>query len=165
MNSAMHRKRILIFVAITYGLSIVPYLVVFLGGRQSGANADLAAGRLVLMFAPMIGAIATRLITREGWSNNLLRPDLSGGRWRYYLAAWFLPAVASLVGGAFYYLLVPGHFDPSMTANRELTMATTESATEFFLTQVFIAMVTPVSTALIVSFGEEFGWRAHLLPS
>jgi len=83
----MDRQRIFIFVAITYGLSIVPYLVVFLGGRQSGANADLAAGRLVLMFAPLIGAIATRLITREGWSNSLLRPDLSGGRWRYYLAA------------------------------------------------------------------------------
>jgi len=51
-----------------------------------------------------------------------------------------------------------------MTAYRELTGATTGSATEFFLTQVFITLVTPVSTALIVSLGEEFGWRAYPLP-
>jgi len=120
------------------------------------------------MFAPMIGAIATRLITREGWSNTLLRPDFRRGRWRYYLAAWFLPPVAALVGAAIYYLLFPGNFDPSMTSYRELAETPTGSAMEpwvFLITQVGIGVVvTPLSLTLIVSLGEEFGWRAYLLP-
>jgi membrane protease YdiL (CAAX protease family) len=164
MISTSDRKRIFIFVAVTFGLTWAGYLAVFLGSRQSGSFGDLGAGRLVLMFAPMIAAIAARLITREGWANTFLRPDLGCGRWRYYLAAWFLPLAATLVGAAAYYLLFPGNFDPSMASFRELTGATTGGATEFFLTRLFITMVTPVTTALIVCFGEEFGWRAYLLP-
>jgi CAAX protease family protein len=164
MITVIDRRRIFIFVAVTFGLPMAVYLAIFLGSRQSGSFLNLGAGRLVLMFAPMAGAIAARLITREGWSNTLARPDFNQGRWRYYLAAWFLPPVATLVGAAAFYLLSPGHFDPSMTAYREMAGATTESAKEFFLTQVFMAMVTPVTTALVVCFGEEFGWRAYLLP-
>jgi membrane protease YdiL (CAAX protease family) len=173
MNSAIDRKRILIFVAIAYGLSIAPYLVIFLGGGLFSSYRNAAAPqagvlRAALMFAPMIAHIATRLITREGWSNTLLRPDLSRGCWRYYLAAWFLPFVAAIVGGAVYYLLFPGHFDPSMTSYRELGEVTSiGSAMEpwvFFITQVGIAIVTPWTEALLLSFGEEFGWRAYLLP-
>lgn len=164
MDSPRNTRRILIFLVITYGLSWAVYLAICLGSRLSGSSPDLSTGRLVLMFAPMVGAIAARLITREGWSNTLLRPELGGGRWRYYLAAWFLPPVASLLGAAAFYLLSPGHFDPSMADYREMAGASTENATVFFLTRVFLAMVTPVSTALIVCFGEEFGWRAYLLP-
>ena len=164
MDTRPNTKRILIFLAITFGLSLAVYLAIFLSGRRSGSFQDLAAGRLVLMFAPMVGAIAARLITREGWSNTLLRPDFGGGRWRYYLAAWFLPPAATLVGAAAFYLLSPGNFDPSMAAYREMAGASTGGATEFFITRVFLAMVAPVSTALIVCLGEEFGWRAYLLP-
>jgi membrane protease YdiL (CAAX protease family) len=164
MDTRLNARRILIFLAITYGLSLAVYLAIFLGGRQSGSDLNLGAGRLVLMFAPMVAAIAARLITREGWSNTYLRPSFGGGRWRYYLAAWFLPPAATLVGAAIYYLLSPGHFDPYMTAYREMAGASSEGATEFFLTRVFIAMVSPVTTALVVCFGEESGWRAYLLP-
>jgi len=31
---------------------------------------------LANMFAPAVANVATRLITREGWSNTFLRPDL-----------------------------------------------------------------------------------------
>ena len=168
MISTSDRKRIFIFVAIAYGLSIALYLVVFLGGRLSGSYPNLAAGRIVLMFVPLIAHIATRLITHEGWSNTFLRPDFRRGRWRYYLAAWFLPPVAIIVGGAIYYLLFPGKFDPSMTGAREAGLI--GSAMEpwvFFITQVGIAIVSlvpPLGQVLFLSFGEEFGWRAYLLP-
>ncbi|UCF62198.1 MAG: CPBP family intramembrane metalloprotease, partial [Anaerolineaceae bacterium] len=168
MNSTIDRKRIFIFVGIAYGLSVAVYLVVFMRGRESGSYSNLLAGRILLMFAPLIAAIATRLMTREGWSNILLRPDFTRGRWRYYLAAWFLPPVATLVGAAIYYLLSPGHFDPAMTSYRELAGSPAGGATGpwgFFITQVGIGiLVTPLSVTLLLSFGEEFGWRAYLLP-
>ena len=105
--STIDRKRIFIFVAIAYGLSIAMGLVILFGGGLPRLSVLLS----VSMFAPMIAHIATRLITREGWSNTFLRPDLSRGRWRYYLAAWFLPPVAIIVGGTIYYLLLPSRFD------------------------------------------------------
>jgi len=51
------------------------------------------------MFVPAVANIATRLITREGWSNTFLRPNLRRG-WPFYLAAWSLPLLAIIVGGA-----------------------------------------------------------------
>jgi membrane protease YdiL (CAAX protease family) len=163
VNSTIDRKRILIFVAIAYGLSIAMGVVIFLGGGLPRLNVLLS----VLMFAPMIAHIATRLITREGWSNTFLRPDLSRGRWRYYLAAWFLPPVAIIVGGVIYYLLFPGQFDPSMTDAREAGLiGSTMGPWVFFITQMGIAIVSlvpPLGQVLFLSFGEEFGWRAYLL--
>jgi len=174
MNSTIDRKRIFIFVAIAWGLSIAMGLMIYLSGGSSSSDPVAASrGRVLLvvtMFAPMIANIATRLITCEGWSNTFLRVDLRRGRWRYYLAAWFLPPLATIVGGAAYYLLFPGHFDPSMTSYRELIETSTGSTMApwaFFLVQVGIAIVSPLpplTLALFLSFGEEFGWRAYLLP-
>lgn len=167
MNSTIDRRRISIFVAITYGLTAALWLVNASDGGLFGRHLSLGTARLVLMFVPMIAHIATRLITREGWSNTFLRPDLGRGRWRYYLAAWFLPFLAAAVGGAVYYLLFPAHFDPSMTYAREQTTDPALIGMEpwaFFITQVGLAIVHPWTLTLLLNFGEEFGWRAYLLP-
>lgn len=71
--SMIDRKRIHISVAIAYGFSIATGLVIFMGGGLNSSDANVAARArvllAVLMLAPMIAHIATRLITREGWSN------------------------------------------------------------------------------------------------
>ncbi len=171
-TSTIDRKRVFIFVAIAYGLAIAPYVVVFAGGERFSSYRNVASAqagilRVVLMFAPTIAHIATRLLTGEGWSKTFLRPNFYQGRWRYYLAAWLLPPAATIAGGAIYYLLFPGQFDPSMTAYRQLGMSAIGSALKpwaFFIIQVGIALVRPFTEALLLSFGEEFGWRAYLLP-
>jgi membrane protease YdiL (CAAX protease family) len=160
---SINRKRVWIFAAIAFGVSTPLYVVIWTGGGPVQMGIWLS----VLMFAPMIAHIATRLITREGWSNTFLRVDLRDGRWRYYLAAWFLPLAVTIVGGAIYYLLFPGRFDPSMAAYRALGVSSVGSGMAswaFFMTQVGIAIAVPWSEALLLSFGEEFGWRAYLLP-
>lgn len=166
MISKTDRKRILIFVTIAYGLSIAMGLVIFLDGGLAAPRANVWLA--VNMFAPMIAHVTTRLITREGWSNTFLRVDFRGGRWRYYLAGWFLPIVAIIVGGLIYYLLFPGKFDPSMSDARELGLIGSEVVPlKFFITQLGIAILSPLppfTLALFLSFGEEFGWRAYLLP-
>ncbi len=173
MISKIDRKRIFIFIAIAYGLYIGAYLVIYLGGDQFSSYRDLAspqanALRTGLMFAPLIAHIATRLITHEGWSNSSPRVDFHRGRWRYYLAAWFLPIVAIIVGGTIYYLLFPGKYDPTMAEARALGLAGSDMESwKFFITQLGIAILSPIppfSMVLLVAFGEEFGWRAYLLP-
>jgi membrane protease YdiL (CAAX protease family) len=117
------------------------------------------------MLAPAVANIATRLITREGWSNTLLRPNFRRG-WPYYLAGWILPALATIVGATIYYLLLPSRFDLSMVYARNVGLVPVAGFTDpwtFLITQTpFTIVLSALSLPLMV--GEEFGWRAYLLP-
>jgi membrane protease YdiL (CAAX protease family) len=168
MNSTIDRKRIYIFLAIAYGISIALALVIFLNGGLFSSYPMLTPLAFVLlallMFAPSVANIATRLITREGWSNTLLRPNFRRG-WPFYLAAWFLPALATIVGGAIYYLLFPSRFDPSMTYSRGQGMLPAVG-----IADPWTVIITQTAFTILISliyiplmFGEEFGWRAYLL--
>jgi membrane protease YdiL (CAAX protease family) len=170
MNSTIDRKRIFIFVAIAYGISIALGLALYFnGGVVVSSPYDYTQLAYVLMigfmFAPAVANIATRLITREGWSNTLLRPNFRRG-WRFYLAAWFLPVLATILGGLIYFLLFRSRFDPSMTSLRETGAIPKDmNAGMFFISQVgiLLAVGAPLNV-LLGCFGEEFGWRAYLLP-
>ncbi len=171
MISTIDRKRIYIFVAIAYALSIALALVIyFTGGVFIQFPLKLKPLALylmmLLMFAPTIAHIATRLITREGWSNMFLWPKFRRG-WPYYLAALFLPALAAIVGGAIYYLIFPARFDPSMAYARDtwglIPPVPAANVWTFLLTMTPLLIVASL-TSLYLPFGEEFGWRAYLLP-
>jgi len=170
MITAIDRRRIYIFVAITYSLSILLALVVYLSGgmfiKIPGAMRPVALILvIVLMLAPAIANIATRLITREGWSNMMLRPKLRGG-WPYYLVGWIAPALAIIMGGVMYYLLFPAQFDPSMTYVRQASggeVPANMTPSTMLLGQFAMGVVATLPT-LPVMLGEELGWRGYLLP-
>lgn len=169
MISTIDRKRIFVFIAITYSITIALAVVIFFnGGLCINCPFELTPLATILlaanMFAPAVANIATRLITREGWSKTFLRPNLRRG-WPFYLAAWLLPLMATIVGGAIYYLLFPGRFDPSMQWAQEtgVIAATTDPWMVVMGRQVLDSLLyTPI--AMFLMLGEEFGWRAYLLP-
>ena len=171
LNPTVDRKRIFIFVGITYAISIALAAVIFLNGGLIGDSIYKATPLgstliTVTMFSPAFANIVTRLITREGWKNTFLWPNLRHG-WRFYLAAWFLPIVATIGGGAIYYLLFPGKFDLSMAWAREMKLipaAWAASPWTVATSQTILLSLlwTPISMFLML--GEEFGWRAYLLP-
>jgi membrane protease YdiL (CAAX protease family) len=169
MISKIERKRILIFVAITHGSYIAAGLVIFLNGglfsQYPWTEAPLASVMTTLaMFSPAVANIVTRAITGEGWTNTYLRPNFRRG-WPFYLAALFLPALAILGGGAIYYLLFPGKFDPSMTfAREEMGMIAVGGATNpwAFITIQTVCNIAVSLFNIYLNFGEEFGWRAYL---
>jgi len=169
MNSTIDRRRILIFVAITFGITIAAGMVNLLtGGYGSGGYlrpAPLAQIlTYVMAYSPALAHIATRLITREGWSNTYLRPKLRRG-WPFYLAACFLPLVAIITGGAIYYLLFPGRFDLSMAFARETNkIAATDTLASVLSRKALEGLIGILAGGLLVFIGEEFGWRAYLLP-
>jgi membrane protease YdiL (CAAX protease family) len=169
MISKIDRKRITIFVGIAYGITTAVALVLLFTGGLYLRYPDVVNPLYNFfvawsMFAPALANILTRVITREGSSNLLLRPNLRRG-WPLYLAALFLPALAILGGGAIYYLLFPSRFDPSMAyAREELGMIAVGGATglwPFILIQTAYAMARSLFD-LPYTFGEEFGWRAYL---
>jgi membrane protease YdiL (CAAX protease family) len=111
--------------------------------------------------------VATRLITRQGWGRLWLRPNFRRG-WRFYLAAWLLPLLAVIVGAAIYYLVFPQSFDPNLTPAREayasIPSLAAASPWTIMLVITLNSMIAGPVFLLLQSAGEEFGWRAYLLP-
>ena len=126
--------------------------------------------RLVLalsMYAPFTAVLFSGIgLHGMGW-----KPQLKG-KIRWVLAAWFGPAVITLLGAALYYLLFPAHFDRSaslITAQLgEAGLAQLEAAGMTVKTYMLVQIVTALTWApwlnTLFALGEEIGWRGALYP-
>jgi len=171
--STIDRRRVTVFLAFAYGIAWAFALVVYLTGGLVNSpvlipalNVTLATVLLALgvMWAPAIAHILTRLVTREGWGDVGLRPNLRRG-WPYWLAAWFLPGILTLVGMIAFFALFPTFFDPSLGAIMQL-LPPGDSIDPWVLAvaQLVQAMLIAPLINGFFTFGEEFGWRAYLQP-
>jgi CAAX protease family protein len=171
MDSRLNTRRILIFLAFAFGISWATILAFYLTMGMDDPVKALTLANYVVIFTPALANVATRLITKEGWGRLWLRPNLRRG-WRFYLAAWLLPFLAIIVGGAVYYLLFPQSFDPDLGALRKefasfppLAMfATVDNPWPLMLYIIVQFIILNVPIFAVQSFGEEFGWRSYLLP-
>ena len=182
MITPENKKRIIIFLVIAFTLAWASALVIYLTGgivnskvieptlRLTLASILMATG---MMWAPAVANILTRLLTREGWQDLWLKPKMSRG-WKFWLLAWFVPGILIIAGAVAYFLVFPQNFDASLSGFKlQLeTMAAQYGTTEplpmnpwtiLILQGVQALLLAPVLNALF-TFGEEFGWRAYLLP-
>jgi membrane protease YdiL (CAAX protease family) len=172
MQPNLTTKRVLIFLAVSFGIPWLAALVGLLAGWivyppvSAGTLSALSVLNTIFICSPALGNLAARWLTREGWGNNWLRPNFRRG-WRFYLAAWLLPALAVVVGGTVYYLLFPGNFDPSLGPLQEMVAAQAPGVAVDPMVVLFTVAVQGLIFGLTVnalaSLGEEFGWRAYLL--
>ena len=161
-------RRIWLFLLITFGLAYA-WTMLLIWPRVLGVDATLltadeqltrtitsTALTAVLMFFPAIGVLITRLVTREGFKNSMLRPNLKGNV-RYYFIGWFGPMVLTLLGTLLYFALYPAEF----------TLASYHTAMEANpmppVLIVLLLLMTPLFN-LVPCLGEEWGWRGYLLP-
>jgi membrane protease YdiL (CAAX protease family) len=174
MDKKLDTRRVVIFLGFAFGIAWLTGLVIYLKGGlfnspqiAPGITLALVLMATVYMWAPALGNILTRLVTHEGWKDMGLRPNFRKG-WRYWLAGWFLPAVMTLTGSALFFVIFPQYFDPSLSTLKQL-MARPPSVASLSLWTVFISQIiqgvllAPIINS-IATFGEEFGWRAYLLP-
>ncbi|MBE0695750.1 MAG: hypothetical protein IH586_02395, partial [Anaerolineaceae bacterium] len=161
-------KRILIFLAFAFGIPWAAALAIPLSRLMADNPAQAGTiANYIFISTPWLANIATRLITKEGWGNLRLRLNFRRG-WRFYLAVWLLPLLATVVGGTVFFLLFPQSFDPDLSVVQKLVEGspTAEVANPWvILFSMILSMMiisVPINTA--VSWGEEFGWRAYLLP-
>jgi membrane protease YdiL (CAAX protease family) len=174
MQDKLDTRRIVIFLAFAFGIAWATGLVIALTGGlvnspQVAPGLPLAGVLLATtyMWAPGLAHLLTRLVTREGWRDLYLRPKIRRG-WPYWLAGWFLPAVATILGAALFFAVFPQYFDPTLKVVRDMLAKTPASAGAdpwiIAATQTAVAIaIAPLVNGLF-TLGEEFGWRAYLLP-
>ncbi len=152
-------------------------LVIFLtGGLENSPIYLIGNGQISLalilmatfyMFGPALANVLTRMVTKEGKRNLLLAPNFDRGRWLYYLAAWVLPGVLTILGMALFFLLFSNAYDADLTFLREqMRLAGAEDVSPWVIVimqTVQAILIAPLLNAL-PTFGEEFGWRGYLLP-
>ena len=148
-------KRIWIYVLFSCGIFwILAGLCDLLGILQDDAGFQLVSA--LGMLTPAIGSLLTRLVTKEGIENSLLRLNLKGNV-RYYVLAFVIPLIYSALEVALYAAILGARFDPAA-----FLRSAGISPLGYIAALLFnIAM----SAALFPFFlGEELGWRGYLYP-
>ncbi len=178
--TTIDRKRILIFIAFAFGISWITGLVIYLRGgltdsREVIPGSGLSEAFILLatayMFAPAIAHLLTRLITHEGWADTRMAFQFKTG-WPYWLTAWIGTALLLAIGATAFFVLFPQYYDPGLQAVgemiAEMEAESGQTANLPAITLVVIQFVQALLISPIVNlipiFGEEFGWRAYLLP-
>ena len=167
-------KRVLIYLGITFALTwgycfLVLYPII---NRESLYGAPSITAQLMTalcMFFPAIGVLLTRLITKEGFKESWLKPNIKKNI-KYYLLAWFGPGILTLLGAGLYFLLCKG-FDPNFGYLKK-TLEAAGAPIDTLPVPIGILMLVQCIQGFLLApimnfvtcFGEEWGWRGYLLP-
>ena len=174
-NQRVETKRIFIYIGSTFLLTWIYCLTVIYpmmrGETLSGVPA-VATQLLVAaaMFFPAIGVLITRIVTKEGFKNSWIRPNIKGNI-KPYLLAYFGPGVLTILGSILYFIIFKGSFDLEC-GYMKLTLEATGTPVEalpmplptLLLIQGIQALVLGPIMNFVTCFGEEWGWRGYLFP-
>ena len=168
----MSNKRLGIYLAVTFGLSWGLWIPagILTGSYQNGLeSSQMMMGIVALgMFFPLVGAlIANAAVPKDDRFDLHLRPQIRSNI-KYYLLAWFMPAVVTLVGSTLFFLVFPQLFDasvPQVKESLEQAGMSQDLVVPVILSQILSAITLAPLINAIPGFGEEVGWRGMLYPT
>lgn len=159
-------RGVLWFVGLTFGLTWALWSTLWLPAVGDNRYLVLAITSLG-MWGPGISALlVTRFVLAESWRSTTL--DRLGRR-RYYLWAWVLAPIGTLVATGLTVILGVAQFDSEFGQLRAMIEATTGTPLPIPLWAIVAIQVAqaltiaPLINALF-AVGEELGWRGFLLP-
>ncbi|MBR5371403.1 MAG: CPBP family intramembrane metalloprotease [Oscillospiraceae bacterium] len=152
-NKKQGAKRLVIFLVLAYAIAWIPWIIMnanydFKDWFMSGDGGVFMWLTLLTGGAPAIAAVLTRLITKEGLYDGMLRLKLRGNI-KYYVIALLVPLAGGLIRGA---VLLAG----LNTVNDTLSPLMRSS---LVMQAFWMSLVMAFNT-----FGEEYGWRAYMNP-
>lgn len=164
----LNRKALLSFLAIAFAFSWALFSIpaAFKPDQARVAQAMQITFSLA-MWGPGLAALITTLyVEKQPFSS--LRLNTLGPK-RFYLWAWLLPPVLTILTLGATLLIRSGEFDPAMTAISD-ALAKAPAGTKlppsgmvaFF--QIALALTLAPFINVIFALGEELGWRGFLLP-
>ena len=165
MDKKVQLKRLIIFLVLAFGLAW-GYEFIFIGNGFVWNVKDPDSVRLISlvslgMLAPAIAHVLTRAFTKErfkpaGKDSMMLGINLDEGKWKIFLFAILIPLVYSAAADFLVCISTPGVFDTNVLPDSGMPNS-----------MALLIPVSSVSNGVIVSFaafGEEFGWRAYMMP-
>lgn len=173
-EGSINNKRIVLFLIITFVITyaVEIFFIMPMAGSADINQAMMAQSLMALvMFIPSIGAVLTRILTKEkiSGSNIYLTLNLKKNL-KYYGLAWFGFAALIIFGAALYFLIFPRQFDANLgyasaALNAQAqTPITQEEVKQIMMSQVIMGILLSPLLNIMNCFGEEWGWRGYLLP-
>ncbi len=157
----IERKRLIIYLVLAFVISWGYILsFVFTGNKELFLQTNVYG--IIGMFAPLLAALITRAVTKEGFSRKTENPMLMGisfrnKKWLFFILAILLPLVYIDAGHALKLQIFP---ELKLAASTQSALGLTqERMISSYLNQIVYGILFTV-----VAFGEEGGWRGYMLP-
>ncbi len=151
-KSKLKEKGILLFMLLSFGLACLTISPIVLLSISSTSELGQAL-YFLYAFTPAIAAIIVRsLITKEGFKDSGLRPNLKT-KWPYYIFSAFWPFL--IIGGTSGILIVAS----ILNSKYGLPLGNIGSLTDVI---GWFSIMIGMLIYLPFMWGEEFGWRGYL---
>ena len=165
MDKKAQIKRLIIYLVLAFVLAWA-YEFIFIGNGFVWDMKDPDSMKLIslvslAMLAPAIAHFLTRVFTKEGFKpvgkdSMMIGINLNDGKWKVFLFAILIPFAYSAAADLLICLTTSGVFDTNV-----LPSSGTPNSMAILIP--FSALFNGVIVSF-AAFGEEFGWRAYMMP-
>lgn len=167
MDEKSEKKRLFIYLALSFGLTWIIFFSYILSGNVWAKDGKISAMDQFVslgMLVPALAALLTRYVTKEGFKltgedSMLLGISFKDKKWKYFLLAMFLPWIYIELGSLMEIIFSPTAFDFSYPKKFEIS----ENEYGVIFMQPLSAIISG-SLASFAAFGEEAGWRGYMMP-
>lgn len=174
-DKKVETKRLMIFLGLCFGVAWVMEIFAIIPMHRSGDAQAIQEGAGMLsqiMLTPALAALVARIATREGLAKSGLQFNFSEHK-LLFLFGWFGMTALTFLGAVMYFLVFRDNFDAQMTNfvavyNESMADGGAQADAADILALYKMDLLIKVFTAAVLdimnSFGEEWGFRAYLLP-